>query len=61
MTTQQRKRLDDLKVRLETLQNAGSRAAALIWRAEEATTQGEVERNIAQAEKELSGILKKKR
>lgn len=61
MTKGQRKRLDDLKVRLETLQNAGVRAGGLIQKAEQAGEGVDVEELIASAEKELASILKRKR
>jgi hypothetical protein len=59
MNLEQRKRLDAVKVRLETLQNAGSRAEGLIVRAEASGDDpGEL---IAGAEKELASILKRPR
>ncbi len=61
MTQEQRKRLEDLKVRLTTLQNAGTRAHGSIVRAEESADDGEVERLIAEAERELASILKRPR
>lgn len=61
MNLKQRKRLDDLKARLETLQNAGARAEGYIVRAEESDNDHEAERLIGAAEKELSSILKRKR
>ncbi len=61
MTKEQRKRLDDLKVRLETLQNAGTRAHGMIVRAEESGDEKEAERLIAEAERELASILKRPR
>lgn len=61
MTIEQRKRLDDLKVRLETLQNAGTRAHGAIVRAEETGDDKEAERLIVEAERELASILRKKR
>ena len=59
MTIEQRERLDAVKVRLETLQNAGSRAHGLVVRAEESGD--DPEELIAGAEKELASILKRKR
>jgi hypothetical protein len=61
MTIEQRERLDAVKARLETLQNAGARAQGAIVRAEEAGADDEAERLIAEAEKELASILKRKR
>ena len=59
MTLDQRKRLDAVKVRLETLQNAGTRAHGLIVRAEESGK--DPEELIAGAERELASILKRPR
>lgn len=61
MTLEQRERLDDVKVRLETLQNAGVRAGAAIVRAEQTGDDSEAERLIVTAEKELASILRRKR
>lgn len=61
MTLDQRKRLDAVKVRLETLSNAGTRAGGYIAGAEQSGDDKEVERLIAEAEQELASILKRPR
>lgn len=61
MTLEQRKRLEDLKVRLETLSNAGTRAGGYIVEAEQTGDDGEAERLISEAAKELASILKRPR